>query len=93
VELLILQWDEVSSSIPADEEQLRAIVRATPEEWAAYWPIVAPLFPRVGRARRQHRGLAMIRAKQEERQQGFSRGANLTNKKRYGHPSGKETTR
>src|SRR5438132_12861042 len=56
-ELLDAQWD--TGSLPADPEQLRAMVRATEEEWRTGWPSVQALFP-VRRGRRQNRELERL---------------------------------
>lgn len=46
LDLLLLQWEQSETrAIPADHEELRTFLRATPEEWAKAWKFIEPKFP------------------------------------------------
>lgn len=84
-ELLDAQWDAGGSGVgmlPDDEEQLRELARATPEQWRVAWRFVEPKFPRVEGGRRnvrleQHREAAIADYL------GRRKGADKTNSKRW----------
>lgn len=87
-ELLDAQWDMGGSGVgtlPDDEEQLRELARATPEQWRVAWRLVEPKFPRVEGGRRnprleQHREAALAVYL------GRRKGAEKTNSKRWPSP-------
>lgn len=87
-ELLDAQWDMGGSGVgtlPDDEEQLRELARATPEQWRIAWRLVEPKFPRVEGGRRnprleQHREAALAVYL------GRRKGAEKTNSKRWPSP-------
>jgi uncharacterized protein YdaU (DUF1376 family) len=84
-ELLDAQWDIGGSSagmLPDDEEQLRALVRATPAQWRAAWRFVEAKFPRVEGGRRNAR-LEQHREAAIREYAGRSKGAAATNRRRW----------
>lgn len=87
-ELLDAQWDVGGAGagvLPDDEAVLRRMVDATPTEWRAAWPLVAPKFPRVPGGRQNPR-LEEHRAAAVREFEGRQRGAASTNRKRWGRP-------
>ena len=89
-ELLDAQWDAGGSGVgtlPDDEEQLRELARATPDQWRVAWRFVEPKFLRVEGGRRnprleQHRDAAIADYL------GRRKGAEKTNSKRWTTPKG-----
>jgi uncharacterized protein YdaU (DUF1376 family) len=79
-ELLDAQWD-MGGLLPADEEQLREIARATPAEWRTAWKHVVPKFPEVDGGRRNAR-LEQHREKSHAEYKARALGAEKTNQKR-----------
>jgi len=84
-ELLDAQWD--NPNLPIDDERLRVIAGATPEEWAVAWPFLEPEFP-VDGDRRQHYPLEILRGDSIRRHEAQRRGAAKTNAKRWKRDSG-----
>jgi uncharacterized protein YdaU (DUF1376 family) len=85
-DLLDAQWDIGGSSVgtlPADETQLQRIAAATPAEWREAWPYIEAKFPTVEGGRRNAR-LEHHRAIAVEEFVARRRGAEATNRKRYG---------
>lgn len=83
-ELLDAQWD--GGDLPAEEHELRMMIRATQAEWRKAWPVVERKFPVVNGRRRnarldEHRGKAL---EEYERRRA---GANNTNAKRRAQSS------
>ena len=94
-ELLDAQWDAGGvdvGTLPDDEEHLREIARATPAEWKVAWRFVASKFPQVEGGRRNGR-LEEHRQESIAEYLGRSKGAALTNAKRWGHRNGRSASR
>lgn len=81
-ELLDIQWD--MGQIPMSPEELQGLIGARDDQWAEAWPYVAPKFP-VCRARcRRNVRLEIHRCKVLTKIGAHRKGADITNKKRYG---------
>jgi uncharacterized protein YdaU (DUF1376 family) len=88
-ELLDLQWDVGGMQpgiLPDDEQQLRELVRASAAEWKVAWPLVEPKFPTVDGGRQNAR-LEEHRQAAVKEYQTRRRGAETTNRKRWGDGS------
>jgi uncharacterized protein YdaU (DUF1376 family) len=85
--LLDAQWDLGGfgvGTLPADEKQLQCIAAATPAEWREAWPYVEPKFPKADGGRRNAR-LEHHRAAAIHEFKARRKGAEATNRKRYGN--------
>jgi uncharacterized protein YdaU (DUF1376 family) len=81
-ELLDAQWEQ--GGLPADAKALMVIVGATPAEWRAGWSRVAPKFPVGEDGLRRNARLEEHRSKSLKLYDKHSKGAALTNAKRWG---------
>ena len=85
-ELLDAQWDVGGINIgtlPDDQDELRALARATAAEWRAAWKFVESKFPCVDGGRRNAR-LELHREDAIRKHASHSAGAAKTNAKRWG---------
>jgi uncharacterized protein YdaU (DUF1376 family) len=90
-ELLDAQWDiggMNSGFLPADPEELRELVRATPDEWKIAWRFLERQFPRVeGQMGRQNGKLEQHRQAAVREYLKRKAGADATNAARWGNRS------
>jgi uncharacterized protein YdaU (DUF1376 family) len=89
-ELLDLQWNLSSVSqagiLPDDPEALRSAIRASLTEWKIAWPLIEPKFPLVDGGRLNAR-LEQHRQEAVRKYLARQKGANMTNRKRFGAKS------
>lgn len=81
-ELLDCQWEQ--GGLPADPRTLRELIGATPAEWRAGWQQVEPKFPEGGDGLRRNGRLEEHRAKSVKLYANHSKGAKITNARRWG---------
>jgi len=89
-ELLDSQWDlgglNHGGILPEDQEALRVLAGASAPEWLIAWPFVEPKFPLVPGGRQNAR-LEAHRQNAVKEFLGHRRGAEMTNRKRWGKSS------
>lgn len=81
-ELLDVQWEE--GSLPDNQEELRELIGATPEEWAIGWAKAQRKFTKIEGGRIQDLLLEQRRDKALDLAERRSKGAQTTNAIRYG---------
>lgn len=81
-ELLDIQWD--AGGLPDDTEALRNMLGVTPKEWRLAWPFVGPKFQIGDDGLLRNARLEQHRDRALELQEHRRRGAQTTNRKRWG---------